>query len=71
MPAHEDDWEDEPATVPCPYCRELIPEDAPRCPYCETYITDEDQAAPPTAKPWWLILGVIACLYAVYRWIVP
>lgn len=67
MPA--DDWDDEVDTVPCPHCREPIPEDAPRCPYCENYISDEDQ--PAAAKPWWLILGVAACLYAVYRWIVP
>jgi DNA-directed RNA polymerase subunit RPC12/RpoP len=29
-----DEDEDEP-TVPCPYCRREIPEDAVRCPYCE------------------------------------
>jgi len=58
-------------TIPCPYCRRDIAEDTPRCPYCENYLSEEDSAAPPEAKPWWLILGVIACLYAVYRWIVP
>jgi hypothetical protein len=73
----EDEWEDEPysadedneePTVPCPYCRREIHEDAPRCPYCERYISAED--APPGRKSWWLIVGVAACLYAVYRWIV-
>ena len=66
----EDDWEeeDESATIPCPYCRREIHEDSERCPYCENYLSQED--APPSRKPWWLILGAIACLYAVYRWIV-
>jgi hypothetical protein len=66
----EDDWdgsdEDEP-TVPCPYCKREIHEDSQRCPHCENYLSEED--APPSRKPWWLILGVIVCLYLVYRWI--
>jgi hypothetical protein len=75
----EDDWEegeewdgdadsDEDVTVPCPYCRRPVPEDAPRCPHCENYISRED--APPSRKPWWIVLGALLCLYAVYRWIV-
>jgi hypothetical protein len=71
MPVDDlDDWDTEDDTVPCPYCREPIPEDTPRCPYCENYISEEDEAAPSTPKPWWLILGVLACLFAVYLWIV-
>jgi hypothetical protein len=62
------DGEDEESTVPCPYCRRHIHEDAQRCPYCENYLSEED--APPGRKPWWLLLGVLAALYAVYRWIV-
>ena len=62
--ADEDD--DEP-TVPCPYCGREIHEEAPRCPYCENYVSAAD--SPPRRKPWWLIVGVLACLYAVYRWI--
>jgi hypothetical protein len=71
----EADWdEEEPepdsdeSLVPCPYCKRPIYEDAQRCPYCENYISEED--APPTAKPWWIIIGALLCLYAVYRWIV-
>ncbi len=72
----EDDWEEgaEPPddedelTVPCPHCQRPIHEDAPRCPYCGNYITEED--APPTRKPWWLVVGALLCLYVVYRWIV-
>ncbi len=66
--AEWDSEDDSMETVPCPYCRRQVPEDAPRCPYCHRYISDED--APPERKPWWVILGVIACLYAVYRWTV-
>lgn len=63
---HEDDEEMEP-TIPCPYCRREIHEDSQQCPHCGNYLSQED--APLTRKPWWLILGVLACLYAVYRWI--
>jgi hypothetical protein len=59
--------EEEP-TVPCPYCGDEVHEDAQRCPSCERYISRED--APPGRKPLWLIVGVVACLYVVYRWIV-
>lgn len=69
----DDEWEedgaDDEATIPCPYCRRQIHEDAQRCPWCEQYISAED--APPTPKPWWILLGALAGLYVVYRWIVP
>jgi hypothetical protein len=64
----DDPDDDEEDTIPCPYCRREIHEDSQRCPFCERYISRED--APPTRKPWWVILGVGACLYVVYRWIV-
>jgi hypothetical protein len=63
------DWpedDDEEPTIPCPYCRREIHEDSQRCPYCEHYVSRED--APPARKPWWIIIGVVACLYVVYRW---
>ena len=62
-----DEDEEEP-TVACPYCKREIHEDSQRCPYCERYISQED--APPARKPWWLIAGVILCLYLLLRWIV-
>jgi hypothetical protein len=65
------DWpdeEDDEPTVPCPYCGSEIHEEAQRCPHCENYLSSED--SPPPPKPWWLVLGAVACLYAVYRWIV-
>ena len=52
-------------TIPCPYCRRPIHEEAERCPHCEQYISGED--APPARKPWWILVGVAAGLYAVYR----
>lgn len=67
----EEDWshDDESGTVPCPYCRKEIPEDTPRCPYCENYLSEEDEARPPERKPAWIIIGVLICLYIVYRWV--
>jgi hypothetical protein len=62
----EDPDQDEP-TIPCPYCRRAIHEDSSRCPYCEQYVSRED--APRGPKPWWLVVGVILCLYALLRWL--
>jgi hypothetical protein len=63
MPRREED-----DTIPCPYCRKEIHEDAQRCPHCENYISEED--APAGKKPWWIVICALLCLYAVYRWIV-
>ncbi len=60
-----DDSDEEP-TVPCPNCRALIHEDAPRCPHCGEYVTDE--GPPDIHQPWWIILGALAVVYLVYRW---
>ncbi len=54
-------------TIPCPYCRRQIYEDAPRCPYCERYISRED--APPARKPWLIVVGTIVTLYILCRWV--
>ncbi len=62
---YSDAAEDEP-TVPCPYCRQEIHEDAQRCPHCERYISDED--APTAAKPGWIVIGGGACQYLVSSW---
>jgi hypothetical protein len=76
---HHDDWDDdEPSwadqagdddddyTIPCPWCKRPIHEDAERCPYCEHYISEED--APPERKPWWIIVGAIICLLIAGYW---
>jgi hypothetical protein len=69
--AAEDDWpdDDEGATVPCPYCKREIHEDSVRCPHCESYISEEDR--PAAVKPWWIVIGIVLCLFAVYRWVAP
>ena len=71
----EDDEEEEQArvndqetTIPCPYCQRDIHKESVRCPYCERYLSEED--APPSRRPWWLIAGVVAGLFAVYWWII-
>ena len=61
-----DDEEDE-ATTPCPYSQELIHEQSEQCPHCGNYISEEDP--PPTRTPWWIIIGALLCLFAVYLWI--
>jgi len=74
----DDDWEDDDSysdeagddddyTMPCPYCKRPIHEDAERCPYCERYISAED--SPPSRKQWWIVAGALVCLYVVYRWV--
>jgi hypothetical protein len=61
-----DEDEDE-LTAPCPHCGVEIYEDAERCPHCGQYLSEEDR--PAARRPWWIIVGASACLYAVYRWI--
>jgi len=60
--------DDDDLCVPCPYCGREILEESERCPHCAHYISSED--APPARKPIWFLIGVVACLYVVYRWIV-
>ncbi|MGO9920816.1 MAG: zinc ribbon domain-containing protein [Isosphaeraceae bacterium] len=68
-PEPPDDDDDEEPCITCPYCQREIPEESERCAYCGHYLSRED--APPARKPLWLVIGVVACLYVVYRWIVP
>jgi hypothetical protein len=64
---NEDDPGDEDATVACPYCRQPIHEESERCPHCGNYISEED--VPPSRKPWWIVIGVLVCLFLIYLWI--
>ena len=59
----DDDEGDERAeTVPCPYCRKPVYEQAEVCPSCGNYISGEDA---PRRRPWWIWLGVALCLIVV------
>jgi len=62
MPAYDDD---EPDTVPCPYCRREIFDDADRCPYCENYLSAEDRPAGPRSG-FWAVAMVLALLAAAF-----
>jgi hypothetical protein len=63
----EPDWDtnDDVETVPCPYCRRPIYEEAERCPHCENYLSCEDA---PTHRPWWLVIGAVFCLGVALTW---
>jgi hypothetical protein len=62
----EDDQDDD-ETALCPYCQEWVYDDAEHCPHCGNYLSREDA---PVRRPWWLVLGVAACLLVVLWWIV-
>lgn len=61
-----DDSDEEP-TVPCPYCRREMLEDAPQCPSCGRFISAEDH--PDPGKPLWIIATAVVCLVAAVWWV--
>jgi hypothetical protein len=67
MTRHAADGEEGDTTMPCPYCRRAIYDDAVRCPYCENYLSEEDSAGSP--KSGWLIAGVVVCVGVVVWWV--
>ena len=60
------DDDDDDQTVACPHCDKPIYEESEQCPHCGKYISEEDT---PSRKPWWIVLGAILCLFAVYLWV--
>jgi hypothetical protein len=58
--------QDSDETAPCPYCGELIYDDAEQCPSCGKYLSREDA---PANRPWWVVAGAVACLTVVIWWI--
>jgi zinc-ribbon domain len=68
----DDEWQpdaqDEDETAPCPHCQAPVYEGAEQCPACGIYLSEED--APPSRKPWWLVLGAVLGLFAVYLWVI-
>jgi len=63
------DDENDDETVACPHCDRPVHDQAERCPHCGWYISEED--APPARRPWWVVLGLILALVAVYLWVAP
>ena len=67
-----DDWEDddpdldEDETDDCPHCGASIYDDSERCFRCGHYLSDEDA---PRRRPWWVVVGVVACLTMVSWWV--
>ncbi len=61
----EGDW-DGADTIPCPYCKRDIHEEAERCPYCENHLSQEDA---PFHIPLWLRVGALLGLAAALTWV--
>ena len=55
----DDPGDDDAETVPCPYCRKPVHEDAEICPHCGSFISAEDA---PRRRPPWIWIGVALCL---------
>jgi predicted nucleic acid-binding Zn ribbon protein len=54
--------------APCPYCGEMIYEDAERCPECGKYLSEEDS---PSKQPRWVWVTVVICvLLIIFFWII-
>jgi hypothetical protein len=53
---------DEPSLMPCPYCRQLISEEAEICPHCRNYLSSEDA---PRHPPAWLVVGAIVTIITI------
>jgi hypothetical protein len=64
----DEDSADDSELMPCPYCREMIYEDAERCPECGKYISEEDGGE--ARQPAWVWITVLICvLLIVLFWI--
>ncbi len=60
---------DDDQTVPCPFCRRAMWEDAEQCPHCGKYVGGEDTPAP--RRPWWVIVTVIILIVIFLRTLLP
>ena len=57
-----DENDEENDTLPCPYCGELIFEDAEVCPECGNFIVDEDRPSRPNWVLWTAVVLLILIL---------
>jgi uncharacterized paraquat-inducible protein A len=63
-----DDDDNEP-TIPCPFCKAEIWEDAPRCPRCGNELGGADM--PAQRRPWWVLITALLLLYLFVRTLLP
>ena len=63
FPEPDDDGDDD--VDVCPNCRAMIQADSPRCPVCGEYVS-----AGSGPMPWWMYVGVLACLAMALAWAV-
>ena len=64
--AIDDDGE---PTIPCPFCRAEIWEDAPRCPRCANELGGTDMPSP--RRPWWVLITALILLALFGRSLFP
>ena len=62
----DEDGDPDERTIPCPYCREPLFEDAEYCGRCENYISRE--STPGESKPAWIWICLILALGAAIFW---
>ena len=48
-------------TVVCPGCKRQVYEDADLCPHCGQFLLRDSSSR----KPWWVIVGIVACLIVI------
>jgi hypothetical protein len=56
------------ATVPCPYCKAQILEDAEQCPKCGQYLSREDVPSTGKSGVWWVLM--LLALAVALLWVV-
>ena len=62
--AWDEGEDDDDTLMPCPHCGRMIYDDAEQCPKCGKYVSREDA---PRSRPWWVVAGVLVCLYVMLR----
>lgn len=70
----DQDADDEPEVMPCPYCGKSVHEQTEWCHHCGKYLSEEDRA---TSPPGWIVIGTLLgllgvigfCLLAFLGWL--
>jgi predicted nucleic acid-binding Zn ribbon protein len=63
----DEDDEDGPALVECPYCGAEVLEDVAQCPRCGNFMSEED--APRRRPVWVLMVAVVLIIAIVVTWV--